>query len=200
MNDPVQQQLITLRKNQILDAASLVFAEKGFHSTTTKDIARKAGVSEGTIYNYFESKTHLLLGIFERIKTTIIQEGSAPIFEDIDPHTFLGAVLFRPIAALRQDNFGLFRIVIAEIMVNPELRELYRSEILEPTLSLGESYLKAEGINPIHARIMIRAISGMMLGLIMEYIMGDDTLFTEWETVSEVLTNLILNGVKATSS
>ena len=45
-----------------------MFAQKGFHPTTTKDIAKEAGIAEGTIYNYFESKTALLIGIFDLMR------------------------------------------------------------------------------------------------------------------------------------
>jgi AcrR family transcriptional regulator len=60
-HDPIQELLITARRNQILDAATKVFAEKGFHPTTIKDIAREAGIADGTIYNYFENKTATIL-------------------------------------------------------------------------------------------------------------------------------------------
>src|SRR5579864_8736119 len=66
-NDPIAKQLITLRRAQILEAATKVFAEKGFHRATTKDIARAAGIAEGTIYTYFASKSDLLLGILNRL-------------------------------------------------------------------------------------------------------------------------------------
>ena len=45
----IRKQLAEARRNLILDGASMVFAEKGFHRTTTKDIAAAAGVVEGTI-------------------------------------------------------------------------------------------------------------------------------------------------------
>ena len=54
-HDPIQELVKKARRNQILDAATKVFAEKGFHSTTIKDIAREAGIADGTIYNYFGS-------------------------------------------------------------------------------------------------------------------------------------------------
>ena len=47
MKDSIQEQLIAARRNQILDAATKVFAEKGFHPTTIKDIAREAGIADG---------------------------------------------------------------------------------------------------------------------------------------------------------
>ena len=51
---------------KIQSAALKLFITKGITGTTTKEIARKAGVSEGTIYNYFESKGDLAYKLFER--------------------------------------------------------------------------------------------------------------------------------------
>jgi AcrR family transcriptional regulator len=48
------------RRRQILEAALSVFAQKGFHAANVSDVAAQAGVSQGTIYWYFESKEELL--------------------------------------------------------------------------------------------------------------------------------------------
>lgn len=56
MTAPIQQQLFNARKNQILNPAAAVFAEKGFQPTT--------------IHNYFGNKSTLLLGIFDRMRET----------------------------------------------------------------------------------------------------------------------------------
>ena len=50
----VRDLLVAARREQILGAATRVFADKGFSRATTREVARAAGVSEGTIYNYFE--------------------------------------------------------------------------------------------------------------------------------------------------
>ena len=55
------------RKDQILDAATDVFAEKGFNDTRMDDIVQKSGLSKGTLYWYFKSKDEIILNIFERI-------------------------------------------------------------------------------------------------------------------------------------
>ncbi|MDA8794060.1 TetR/AcrR family transcriptional regulator, partial [Bacteriovoracaceae bacterium] len=47
------------RKNEIILAALPVFAEKGLHATTTKEIARKANVSEALLYKHFKSKDEI---------------------------------------------------------------------------------------------------------------------------------------------
>ena len=55
------------RKDQILDAATDVFAEKGFNEARMDDIVEESGLSKGTLYWYFKSKDEIILSIFERI-------------------------------------------------------------------------------------------------------------------------------------
>src|SRR5688572_4950458 len=119
MIDPIQQQLIAARKNQILDAATLVFAEKGFHATTIGEIAKRAGIAHGTIYNYFDTKPALLLGVFERMRDTVVQTvPSLP--QDLDGRAFIYTLLYHPLMALKDENFKIFRIILSEIGVNEE--------------------------------------------------------------------------------
>src|SRR5260370_2920445 len=72
--DPIQELVTAARRKQILDAATQVFAEKGFHRATIKDIARMAGIADGTIYTYFASKTEVLLGILHRLNESTERE------------------------------------------------------------------------------------------------------------------------------
>ncbi len=53
------------RREQIIEAAMRVFAQKGFTRATNKDIAREAGITAGLIYHYFESKEAVLKAIIE---------------------------------------------------------------------------------------------------------------------------------------
>ncbi len=53
------------KRERILDAAVRVFAKKGFHATRVSEIAKTAGVADGTIYLYFRSKDELLVSLFE---------------------------------------------------------------------------------------------------------------------------------------
>ena len=57
-------------RDLILDAAARIFNEKGFERSTTKEVAREVGVSEGTIYNYFATKRNLLLSLVRRFAQT----------------------------------------------------------------------------------------------------------------------------------
>ena len=54
-------------RRRILDAAAAVFSNKGYHGATISEIAEEADVAAGTIYNYFDSKADLLIGIMTRL-------------------------------------------------------------------------------------------------------------------------------------
>lgn len=53
------------KRERILKAAIKVFAKSGFHATRVSEVAKAAGVADGTIYLYFESKDELLVSLFE---------------------------------------------------------------------------------------------------------------------------------------
>jgi TetR/AcrR family fatty acid metabolism transcriptional regulator len=54
-----REQVREERRKQILEAALAVFSQKGYHATNVSDVAAQAGVSQGTIYWYFDSKDDL---------------------------------------------------------------------------------------------------------------------------------------------
>lgn len=54
------------KKQQVLEAASLCFAKKGFHACTMQDICRQAGLSPGAVYGYFSSKEAIIQGMSEQ--------------------------------------------------------------------------------------------------------------------------------------
>ncbi len=53
-------------RNRIVKAALSLFQTKGFDGTTTRAIARKAGIAEGTVFNYFKTKEDIALYFFEQ--------------------------------------------------------------------------------------------------------------------------------------
>lgn len=199
LKDTLQAQLIAARRNQILDAATKVFAEKGFHPTTIKDIAREAGIADGTIYNYFENKMALMLGLLDRLNESDRRVEDFSQLTAGDFRSLMKAYLRHRLTVLKADNFEIFRVVVSEIMVNKELRELYYQKIVEPTFAMAEKFFQqwAEQhlVKPINISLAMRAISGMVLGLILEHIMGDKTLEEKWDELPDVLTDLILDGL-----
>ena len=203
-HDPIQELLITTRRNQILDAATQVFAEKGFHRATIKEIAHVAGIADGTVYNYFDNKTALMLAIFDRLNESDQRNEDFSKITEVDSRSFMKAYLRHRLTVLQADNFEVFRVVISEIMVNTELRELYYRKILVPTFAMAEAYVQQLAaqhvIKPINISLAMRAISGMVLGLIVEHIIGDQTLESRWDELPDFLTDMILDGLGSDKS
>jgi AcrR family transcriptional regulator len=63
--------LVKRRRRQIADAAVQLFIEKGFHKTTTRQIARASGASIGSLYEYFASKEDILYMVCESIHAEV---------------------------------------------------------------------------------------------------------------------------------
>jgi len=67
------------RREQIIDAAVEVFAEKGFYNAKVTDVAHTAGVADGTIYLYFKNKDDLLISLFESKMEKILDRFNATL-------------------------------------------------------------------------------------------------------------------------
>ena len=56
------------KRNAILDAATRIFAERGLSAAPTSEISKRAGVAEGTLFTYFETKDDLINALYRSIK------------------------------------------------------------------------------------------------------------------------------------
>ena len=73
--------VVTDKREAILRAAIKVFAQKGYFSSKVADIAKEAGIADGTVYLYFKSKDEVLHSIFDRAMEEFIAEGRREIAE-----------------------------------------------------------------------------------------------------------------------
>ncbi|XID92257.1 TetR/AcrR family transcriptional regulator [Paenibacillaceae bacterium WGS1546] len=60
------------RRNEILDAADVLFAQKGFDGTSTSDILDKVGIARGTLYYHFKSKEDMMDALIERYNARLL--------------------------------------------------------------------------------------------------------------------------------
>jgi AcrR family transcriptional regulator len=198
-SDPTQQQLIDARRNQILDAAITVFAEKGFHKATIKDIAKVAKIADGTIYNYFANKTALVLGILDRLNETDQREEHFDLSTEMDLRAFFRMYVQRRFAYLDPNGYAMFQVLIPEILTNNELRETYYRQVIEPTFQKVEPFyqiwIDRGDLKPFDIPLMTAAISSMFLGLIMLRLIGDEYLISQWDQLPDLITNIVLDGI-----
>lgn len=119
--------------NILLDAAAKVFARHGFAHGTTNRIAARAGVSVGSVYEYFSNKESMLLALSERHVT----EGEA-VLRSFDPTMTVElplevatGLLIRGVASLHENDRALHRVLFEEAPRPPQFaRRLKEAENL----------------------------------------------------------------------
>jgi TetR/AcrR family fatty acid metabolism transcriptional regulator len=92
------------KREAILRAATKVFARSGYFNAKVADVAREAGVADGTVYLYFKSKEEILRSIFDRGVSNVLAEARARIADVADPRERL-----REIARLHLERLGADR-------------------------------------------------------------------------------------------
>lgn len=166
-----KKQITEQREKQILDAALLVFSQKGYDKATVPDIARQAGVAVGTIYNYYPSKRDLLIAITNEY----IIEPFARIVSNTSGRTdisFITAIMENRL------DFGLeglekFLPLFIEMQRDPELRRKYSEKVLRPVMTMMEklvaSRVEAGTFRDVDPSVVTRAIGGMVIGFMLLY-------------------------------
>lgn len=115
------------REQQILDVAVTLFAQQGFSGTSTRQIAREVGVTEGLIFHYFPSKALLLQAAAAQRSTFmgVVQEllDSAT---GLPAHEVLERIVLGWVDAIRGQG-DLVTMLVVESQSNEELNEVFRT-------------------------------------------------------------------------
>jgi AcrR family transcriptional regulator len=101
-------------RERLADAASKAFAERGFHATTTRDIAAAAGMSPAAVYVHHSSKEELLHTISERGHAAILELVHEATAASADPREQLAAVI-RSMSQNHAENHMMARVVNYEL-------------------------------------------------------------------------------------
>src|SRR5258708_3216022 len=101
---PAVRPVVADKREAILRAATRVFARSGYFNSKVADIAREAGVADGTVYLYFKSKEEILHSIFDRTVEEAVAEGRKQVEATADPREKL-----RRIAMLHLERLGADR-------------------------------------------------------------------------------------------
>ncbi len=134
------------RRARILDAAEICFADAGFHRTTMQDICRRAGISAGALYIYFDSKEALIEGISARNREEVLQ-AFAQIGATVDFQAGLEMLLQECIVNQPEHKSRLWLEIGSESTRNEQIRKTIEtcdrlvlgamSELLEGAKSQG---------------------------------------------------------------
>ena len=77
------QSLIKIRREQIIKASVQLFKEKGYHETTTREVARASGFSIGTLYEYIGSKEDILYLVCDAVYEEVLEKWQQLVDKDL---------------------------------------------------------------------------------------------------------------------
>lgn len=143
-NKPRWERRKDARPQELLAAALDLFVERGFASTRLEDVAKRAGVSKGTLYLYFENKEELFKAVVrENIVHAIGEAEDKLAASDESSAELLRAILmawWEHIGATRLA--GITKLMMAESGNFPELAQFYSEEVVERGSALIASVLE----------------------------------------------------------
>ncbi len=150
---------------QILKSSAKIFAEKGFHHTSVRDIARATKMSLSGLYYYFTTKEELLFLIQERCFLTLLQRWEHAAQADLDVRA--------RIRAFAENHLSFFLHNMPEMKVMAHEDESLTGEFNDKILVLKRRYVKVimdlmgelqkqEGAKGIDLRVATFALFGMM--------------------------------------
>lgn len=126
--EEIANQEIPSGKKKVLLAGLKLFSKKGFHATTTAEIAHEAGVSEGTIYKYFKSKDDLLAKLLSPMLTEI-KDNFFVQLDDYHDLTKLISFLVEDRIQFLLINFDFLKLFIQELLTDNKIIDLIKTEI-----------------------------------------------------------------------
>ncbi|HEX7556135.1 MAG TPA: TetR/AcrR family transcriptional regulator [Leptolinea sp.] len=200
-----KKQRIEKRREQIISAAALVFAEKGYQRATTREVADKAEVSEGLIYTYFENKDHLLLAILEKLAYSGFDE---IIFEKDE--LALNEDILRKTLQIRHqfldENDSMMRATMGEAINNEHFREHYFEILVKPAIETMEkelqNWIDSGAIQKTKTPVASRFLLAEIIGLFFLRAMDDPFISHHWQDKEflQEISEYFLNGLKSARS
>ncbi|MBO8172044.1 MAG: TetR/AcrR family transcriptional regulator [Bacillaceae bacterium] len=193
--------LVEKRREQIIEAAVQLFISKGFHKTTTREIARESGFSIGTLYEYIESKEDVLYLVCDAIHSEMEKGIRSSIDASLSGAEMLKRAILDYLKVMDQMDEKVLLIYQETKSLTPEAKKY----VLQ----------KEEEITEIFADILRRGIEDGSLSLeeksvnLMAHniiVLGEMWTFRRWalrkhytlEEYTEMQTSLLLRELQTT--
>jgi len=186
------------KREAILRAATSVFAHNGYFNSKVADIAREAGVADGTVYLYFKSKEDILHSIFDRSVEKALGDARTQIEALSDPKEKL-----RRIALLHLERLGADRdlavVFQVELRGSTKFMEEFSAagfaEYLELIRSTFEEGQQAGVFRPgLNAKVVAKILFGALDEMATNWILSKRRY--KLAPMADQVLDIFLNGVK----
>lgn len=198
---------MTEKQKQILAASVKLFATKGFHASSTAEIAKEAGVAEGTIFRHYKSKKDILIAVVApllvKFATPFIIKDVRKIFSEQEKKSVAQVItqLVKNRLELIDANLKHFQIVIQEAFFHEELREALLQSVVKEARGLATQFITARiesgELRPLPPDVVVRTFISMVFGMVYFKYVVDPEQYRERseEEQIELAVDILLNGI-----
>lgn len=195
---------LTKKQAAVVDAAIDLFAQKGYANTSTGEIARQAGVSEGSIFRRFQNKEHLLLTILDPLTSTILPSEINTLTNKMFHSSELQlsdfvTLLIEDRSQFINDNLSIFKIFISEALYTPVVRAkilqaLSHQDLIKFFSVLDELKAKNSMVNWPNSAIL-SFIASNLAGFVLNYFVIFHKNWEDTEQARKHLVEFLIKGL-----
>ena len=183
---------------RIIDAATKIFAKKGFYKAKVAEIAKEARVADGTIYLYFENKEDILISLFENQMKLVLDNMKSEISKEMDSVKKIKRFAFTHLEFIEQ-NKNMAEIIQVELRQSNRFMKEYKNERFMEYLDLIEEIIRegqGKGIfnKEIIPAIAKRAFFGALDEMSRVWVLSSSKRY-DIKTAAEQISGYFLNGL-----
>ncbi len=161
------------KRRRILAAATKVFAKKGYFAAKVSEIARKAGVADGTIYLYFRSKEDILVSLFDEVMSEHVERAREELGAVEGAAARLQAIASHHLRVLGSDR-DLAVVFQVELRQSTKFMERFSSTWLRSYFDLvGEVVEQGQREGVLRTEVPIKLATKAFFGIL-------DEMVTSW--------------------
>jgi AcrR family transcriptional regulator len=195
------------KEEKILDAAIVLFSKKGFSATTTSEIAKDAGVAEGTVFRYYKTKKHLLIKVMSKLIEVMSEELIAnPVGKILKENKDKSdkdilKILLMDRLEMANKYWDIIQVIITEIQFHEDIRESFVENVVSKgkgvLVTFIESGISKGRFKNFDSIVISRALVGTFMAYIIQRkIMGENRKIENEQEVDQII-ELFLNGLVA---
>lgn len=193
------------KEEKILESAIKLFSKNGFSATTTSEIAKGAGVAEGTVFRYYKTKKQILVKVMSKLIEVMGEELIAnPVGEilnenkDKDDKDILKILLMDRMKVFNR-YWDIIQVIITEIQFHEDIREIFVKNIVFKGKDVLGEFIESGILKGRFKNFDSIVVSRALLGTFMAYIiqkkfMGTNKQIQNEQEVDQII-ELFLNGL-----
>ena len=188
-------------RDRILRAALHLFAQKGYEKTTTKELAAKANVAEGTLFRHFTNKKTILVEVATLGWMDLLTDFLTELSE-MGSYKAIAQVMRRRMLNMHK-NKDLLKVCFIEAQSHPELRERIQTEVITKMTDIAEAFFESAINKGVYRKMNPQIVAQVFLGMFAIAGFSDTTIVDpqaspeSMREMAEGIADIFLHGVLA---